>query len=86
MDQVIITPANEDQPVPATDLSPLPIAAAFDDVQGIVIRALEVARAAGRDYVAQSHFAAEAVLAVRHDLSFSEALNAVYRMRESDAA
>lgn len=86
MDQVIITPANEDQPATSADLSELPITAALDDVHGIIIRALQVARAAGRDYVAQSHFAAEAVLAVRHDLSFTEALNAVYRMRENDAA
>lgn len=86
MDQVIITPANEDQAELSADVSALPIAAALDDVQGIIIRALEVARSAGRDYVDQSHFAAEAVLAVRHDLSFSEALNAVYRMRENNAA
>lgn len=86
MDQVIITPANEDEPAPSNDVAALPLVTAFDDVQGIIVRALAVARAAGRDYVAQSHFAADAVLAVRHDLSFSEALNAVYRMRENDAA
>lgn len=86
MDQVIITPANEDQDVQVDGGVEPSMIIAFDDVQGIIIRALEVARAAGRDYVAQSHFAAEAVLAVRHDLSFSQALNAVYRMRENDAA
>lgn len=86
MDQVILTPANEDTETSRVDFSGTVAVVAFGDVQGIVARALEVARAAGRDYVAQSHFAAEAILAVRHDLSFAEALNAVYRMRENDAA
>ncbi len=58
----------------------------LDDVQGIIGRALEVARASGRDYVAQCQSAAEAVVAVRHDLTITDALNAVYRFRERDAA
>ena len=58
----------------------------LDDVQGIINRAVEVARASGRDYVAQCQSAAEAVIAVRHDLSLADALNAVYRFRERDAA
>lgn len=86
MDQVTFTAANEDQETSPSYVTDSPVVTAFDDVQGIISRALQVARAAGRDYVAQSHFAAEAVLAVRHDLSFAQALNAVYRLRESDAA
>jgi len=55
------------------------------DVHGIVSRAVSLAREAGRDYITQSHTAARAVLAVRPDLSLSQALKAVVRLRELDA-
>ena len=86
MDQVRIIPANEDGPASASAAAPLPVTVALDDVYGIITRVVAVARAAGRDYAEQCRSAAEAVVAVRHDLSFTEALNAVYRVRERDAA
>lgn len=70
-------------PAPA---APVALPSALDDVQGIVARAVEVARAAGRDYIGQCQSAAEAIVAVRHDVSLSDALNAVYRLRERDTA
>lgn len=86
MDQVRIVPANEDGYVSPSSADVVPITLTLDDVQGIITRAVEVARAAGRDYVEQCRSAADAIVAVRHDLSFTEALNAVYRVRERDAA
>ncbi|NKB44087.1 MAG: hypothetical protein GKS03_07370 [Alphaproteobacteria bacterium] len=86
MDQVRIIPANEDGLVSASAAAPIPVTIVLDDVHGIITRVVAVARAAGRDYVEQCRSAAEAVVAVRHDLSFTEALNAVYRVRERDAA
>ena len=44
----------------------IPLPAAFDDVRGIVERAVSMARAFGRDYLAQSRVAAQSVAAVRH--------------------
>ena len=52
------------------------------DVEGIVERSLRIARQTGRDYVSQSRQAALAVVAVRSDISFSEALIAVSRFRD----
>ena len=52
------------------------------DVQGIVERSIRVARQTGRDYVSQSRQAALDVVAVRSDISFSEALIAVSRFRD----
>ncbi|MEQ8736820.1 MAG: hypothetical protein RIC29_17995 [Rhodospirillaceae bacterium] len=86
MDQVSVFPANEDGETVVPVSLPVPVSLVLDDVQGIISRAVSVARAAGRDYVAQCHSAAEAVIAVRHDVSFTEALKAVYRVREQDAA
>ena len=86
MDQITITPANEDGFESQLYADVVPITLALDDVQGIITRAVAVARAAGRDYVEQCRSAAEAIIAVRHDISFTEALNAVYRVRERDAA
>lgn len=86
MDQVRVIPANEDGLTSESGIPAVPVAVALDDVQGIIIRAISVARDAGRDYVAQCRSAADAIVAVRHDVSFTEALNAVYRVRERDAA
>lgn len=52
------------------------------DLRGIVSRTVSSARASGRDYMGQSRAAAAAVMSVRPDLSFGEALDAVIRLRE----
>ncbi|MGE3334338.1 MAG: hypothetical protein AB7I36_11905 [Rhodospirillaceae bacterium] len=54
------------------------------DLRGIVLRTVTSARASGRDYMGQSRAAAAAVMSVRPDLSFGEALDAVIRLREVD--
>jgi hypothetical protein len=54
------------------------------DLRGIVSRTVTSARASGRDYMGQSRAAAAAVMSVRPDLSFGEALDAVIRLREID--
>jgi hypothetical protein len=51
------------------------------DLEGIVARTVRSARAQGRDYMAQSRAAAAAVMAVRPDLSFGQALDAVEHLR-----
>ena len=56
----------------------------LDDVRGVITRVLHSARATGRDYVDQCRLAAEAIVVVRPDLSFQEALKAVFRLREQD--
>lgn len=83
MDQSVERVVGEDVILP----SPVVVGVAasqvvVDDVHGIIARAVSLARSAGRDYVAQCHSAAAAVVAVRPDLSLSDALNAVYRLRE----
>ncbi len=55
---------------------------ALGDLEGIIARTLGAARAQGRDYMSQSRAAAIAVLAVRPDLSFGQALDAVSRIRD----
>jgi hypothetical protein len=57
----------------------------FRDLGGIVHRALDAARAMGRDDITQARAAAHAVMAVRPDLSSGEALKAVFRLRASGA-
>ncbi len=52
------------------------------DLGGIVGRTVVRARALGRDYMSQNRAAAMAVMAVRPDLSFGEALDAVERLRD----
>jgi hypothetical protein len=52
------------------------------DLKGIVSRTVSGARATGRDYMGQSRAAAAAVMSVRPDLTFGEALDAVIRLRE----
>ena len=52
------------------------------DLQGVVSRALSAARATGRDYISQNDAAARAVMAVRPDLTFSEANRAVDWVRD----
>jgi hypothetical protein len=55
---------------------------AMGDLRGIVARTVSSARASGRDYVGQCHMAAQAVMAVRPDLSAREAFAAVARLRD----
>lgn len=57
----------------------------FRDLRGIVHRALDAAKAMGRDDITQARAAAHAVMAVRPDLSSGEALKAVFRLRASGA-
>ncbi len=52
------------------------------DLEGIVSRTITNSRAAGRDYMSQGREAATAVLAVRPDLSFGQAMDAVERLRD----
>ena len=69
--------------------TPAILAAAFGsqsvphhDLQGVVDRALRSARATGRDYVGQTYAAARAVVAVRPDLTMSQAMLAVNWLRD----
>jgi hypothetical protein len=77
-------------PIPPADPRPFgretSRAKRFDarDLRGIVTRTVSSARATGRDYMGQSRAAATAVMSVRPDLSFGEALDAVVRLREID--
>jgi hypothetical protein len=68
---------------PVTELEPV-MHVVLDDVQGIVTRVISSSRAAGRDYVDQCRLAAQAVIAVRPDLSMQETLKAIFRMREME--
>ncbi len=52
------------------------------DLRGIVDRAVSSARACGRDYVGQCHMAAQAVMAVRPDLTPRQAFDAVTHLRD----
>ena len=52
------------------------------DLHGVVKRTLSSARASGRDYVGQTEAAARAVVAVRPDLSFHDAMLAVNWLRD----
>ena len=90
MNQISAVPANEDAsgivhaaaPVMApVTTSPQALLVVLDDVHGIITRAVSSARASGRDYVDQCRSAAQAVVAVRPDLSMQDALNAIIRMR-----
>jgi hypothetical protein len=61
------------------------IPSAVDDLRGIVVRTISTARACGRDYIAQSHLAADAVARVRPDLTPLEVFDAVRRVRDLNA-
>jgi hypothetical protein len=75
-----ITPVLEDWRPPASALEPM-----LRDVRGVIDRTVERARAAGRDLSTQWLAAAHAVVAVRPDLSLTDALQAVRRLRALDA-
>jgi hypothetical protein len=53
------------------------------DLEGVVARTVRSARAQGRDYMSQSRAAAQAVMAVRPDMSLGQALDVVERLRVS---
>lgn len=86
----IVSTENFSQSFTAVPVPPVepraPMRARFDarDLRGIVTRTVSGSRAAGRDYMGQSRAAAAAVMSVRPDLSFGEALDAVIRLREVD--
>ena len=52
-------------------------------IERIIRRALEEARAKGRDHLTQTQLAVEAVRNARPDLTASEALAAVRRLQQS---
>jgi len=55
------------------------------DVRGIVARTLSRAKALGRDDLTQTRAAAQAVLAVRPDLTLAQALNGIARLQAAGA-
>jgi hypothetical protein len=82
-DDAGVVPASIPFAPPVTELEPV-MHVVLDDVQGIVTRVISSSRAAGRDYVDQCRLAAQAVIAVRPDLSMQETLKAIFRMREME--
>ena len=70
-------------PLPSAKTGVAVLRTVGNDVHGIISRAVSLARAAGRDYDAQSRAAATAILAVRPDLSMDEALQTVFFLRET---
>ncbi len=52
-----------------------------EDLAKIIRRALDEAKAAGRDHTAQDEYAVKKVLELRHDMTASDALNAVNLVR-----
>lgn len=57
--------------------------AELEDLRGIVSRTLDHARAMGRDHLTQTRAAAYAVVSVRPDLKFADAMVAVGRLQAS---
>ena len=52
-----------------------------EDLATINRRALDEAKAAGRDHTAQSEYAVRKALELRHDMTASDALNAINLVR-----
>ncbi len=52
-----------------------------EDLANIIRRALDEAKAAGRDHTAQTIYAVKKVLELRHDMTASDALNAINLVR-----
>ncbi len=52
-----------------------------EDLANIIRRALDEAKAAGRDHTAQTEYAVKKVLELRHDMTASDALNAINLVR-----
>ena len=55
------------------------------DVRGIITRSLSQARSLGRDDLTQTRVAAQAIMAVRPDLTLSQAMNGIDRLQASGA-
>lgn len=70
--------------LPAQIFSSTILRPSLRDLEGVVARSIKGARAAGRDYMAQTRAAASAVQAVRPDLTLVQALDAVERLRDLD--
>lgn len=61
----------------------VPTFSSLQDLAGVVSRSVVSARAQGRDYMAQNRSAASVVMSVRPELSLSEALDVVTRLRHA---
>jgi hypothetical protein len=84
----MVTPERWQPAAPAISLS-TPVAAPrlpdFADVRGIIARTMQHARALGRDDLSQTRAAAEAVMAVRPDMTLSQAMMGIERLQASGA-
>ena len=52
-----------------------------EDLAKIIRRVLDEAKATGRDHTAQTEYAVKKVLELRHDMTASDALNAINLVR-----
>ncbi len=57
----------------------------LDDVRGIVSRTLSRAKSLGRDDLTQTRDAADAVMAVRPDLTLAQAMSGIARLQAAGA-
>jgi hypothetical protein len=69
----------------SSQTAPLQCCGGVDDLRGIVSRTMVRARELGRDDLTQTRAAAHAVVTVRPDLSYADALLAVGRLRATGA-
>ena len=67
------------------DVLPVPRLPDLTDVRGIIARTLSRTKALGRDDLTQTRAAAQAVMAVRPDLTLSQALNGISRLQAAGA-
>lgn len=67
------------------DAPALPRLPDLADVRGIIARTLSHARSLGRDDLTQTRVAAQAVMAVRPDLTMSQAMNGIARLQAAGA-
>jgi hypothetical protein len=84
----MVTPERWQPAVPAVSLAATVVAPRlpdFADVRGIISRTMRHARALGRDDLSQTRAAAEAVMAVRPDMTLSQAMMGIERLQASGA-
>ncbi len=74
-----LTPSGVGSPIANTRLPNL------DDVRGIVSRTLSRAKSLGRDDLTQTRAAAQAVMAVRPDLTLAQAMSGIARLQAAGA-
>ena len=67
------------------DAPALPRLPDLADVQGIIARTRSQARSLGRDDLTQTRVAAQAVMAVRPDLTLSQVMNGISRLQATGA-